>query len=75
MAQMTRDQFLEWAHSPLTQRALEGLKAQRRAMALRWADGNQMDPSSQVKAQTWGRLSDLSDEDAAYDAWFGLDPE
>lgn len=75
MAQMTKAEFLEWAHSPLTRKALKGLKDQRSSLSSLWAAGSQLDPSAQIKAQIWGRLSDLSDEDAAYEAWFGLDPE
>ena len=68
---MTKDQFLEWLHSPLTRKALKGLTDQQQELARQWASGVEMSPLTQCKAKIWGRLAS-SDEDEAFEAWFGL---
>ena len=57
--------FQEWAASPLTQEAFKGLRGQRTALALRWAQGECLCPAVQTKAKVLGELSDLRFED-----WF-----
>lgn len=66
---MDKTLFLEWANSPLTKKALKGLKDQRQALALQWAEGVELLPKLQWTAHLLGRLSD-DDQDSLYEAWF-----
>ena len=67
---MTKEQFLEWANSPLTKKALKGLRDQKDSLASQWAEGVELLPKWQWTAHLLGRLSDTKDQDSLYEAWF-----